>query len=181
MALKNTIISYGSLTKFIHWFSAFVIISLLIVGFIMEDLASADLKNNVYNIHKLFGISILAITIFRILWSLYNIKPKLPDHMARIERFLARMMTKLLYLALLIMPLSGWVMSTAAGHIPHIFGLQLPFPLITKNPQIANYAAKSHYVMAWSIILLVSLHVLAAIKHYFWNKDRILQRMLPKF
>jgi len=78
------------------------------------------------------------------------------------------------------MPISGWLMSTAAGHVPTLYGtFEIPFPGIAKSKSLMEVMALTHYVISWCIIALVSIHILAALKHHFVDKDTILKRMMP--
>ena len=79
------------------------------------------------------------------------------------------------------MPISGWIMSTAADHIPVWFGLfSIPFPYIPESKALSEVFEKVHEVLAWSIIVGVGLHIAAALKHHFIDKDNVLIRMLPR-
>jgi cytochrome b561 len=126
------------------------------------------------------GLTVLSLVILRILWALTSIKPGLPEIMKPWERYSERYLHFTLYLLLLIMPLSGWLMSTAAGYAPSFFGLfSIPMPRISHNENLAGFAGEIHYKVAWLLILLVSIHILAAFKHHFIDKDNILKRMWP--
>lgn len=180
MAYRNTVISYGSVAKFLHWFIFILVSTLLIVGFVMDDIQGKALKGLVYNAHKLTGILVLGLMMFRIAWALTNKKPKLPDHTPTYEKVFAYSIHILLYVLLLLMPLSGWIMSCAAAKCPSFFGLfNLTLPILP-NKALANLCGQIHQITAWTIISVLTIHVTAALKHHFLNKDHILKRMLPK-
>lgn len=178
MALKNTTTGYGSLTKSLHWLIFLFIVSLIPIGFFMGDIPVRSIKFQVYNLHKLFGLLVLLLMIVRLAWRWQNVSPQSPLGVPRWQQKLATCVHYLLYALLIAMPVSGWVMATAAGHYPHLWSLQLPLLGLSKNKLIATIAANIHQILAWTIIVTVSLHILAAIKHHFIDKNEVLTRIL---
>jgi cytochrome b561 len=178
MALFNTKSSYGSVAKFFHWTVSFFVICLLCVGFFMGDIGDKALRGNVYNVHKLIGLTVLCLMVLRTTWMLMNPKPGLDT--SKFEKFIERSVHALFYTLLLLMPLSGWMMATAAGYLPHIGSWSFAMPGIVKSDDIKELAGIIHEVVAWTLLTLVVLHVAAALKHHFINKDSVLRRMLPK-
>lgn len=180
MSLANTNQCYGSIAKFFHWLIALLVIILLIAGYFMDAIGDKSLKLQIFNLHKLFGLSVLALMALRLLWRLANPVPLLSPEMMAWERSLEKSVKVFLYLGLFIMPLSGWLFSTAAGHAPHIGNFLLAAPFVPINKSLANQVFNIHATFAVIIIGLLCLHILGALKHYFINKDDILQRMAPK-
>lgn len=179
MSLKNTLTSYGSVAKFLHWLIFLLVLGMLIIGFLFDDIQDKALKSQLINYHKLTGITILALMIFRLFWAFLNPKPLLPPGTPRWHYFLERTMHGLLYLVLIAMPLSGWIMSVAGGHFPHFLNYQLTLPFVPESKALGNTMFETHETLAIVIIVLVSLHVLAALYHHFVKKDDILKRMMP--
>lgn len=175
--LKNSLTQYGSVAKSFHWLMSAIIISLIAVGFIMINMDKSSLKFSLYDAHKLTGLSILMLVLFRLVWRLNNTVPNL-DFVAHWEKLSARLGQWLLYTMMFIMPISGWIMSTAAGYIPSFFGLEIAFP-IDKNEHIANLAKQVHEISAWVLTTLLLLHIIAALKSHLIDKNHILKRMLP--
>lgn len=175
MALKNTTEKYGSIAKFLHWLTALLIIVMLFIGYFMDNWGSAA----IYNLHKLIGLSILGLVLVRALWAIINRRPRLPDDMNKLEKFLAHCVQGLLYLCMFVMPLSGWAMSTAAGHYPHIGSMIFPLPGIPLNQTLAGNLFAIHSTSAIILITLISLHILGALKHHFIDKNTVLKKMLP--
>lgn len=164
--------SYGKISRFFHWSIGFSIIGLLAAGFVMTNMDKSSLKWQIYGMHKAFGITILLLAVIRIIWRICHIKPKLPDNYPLWQKFASSFTHKTLYVLTLLMPASGWVMSMAANHIPSWFGLfQLRLP-IQPSKSLAKIASNTHEILAWIIIVLLVLHILAAIS----NKN-ILHRM----
>lgn len=179
MGLRNTSAEYGSIAKFFHWLTAFLIITLLCVGWLMDN-AAPSLKGSVYNAHKLAGLLVLFLTVPRLLWALSGIKPTLPATLKPWEKIAERVIHTCLYLSLLLMPFFGWAMSTAAGHAPKLFTLSIAMPGIVQSKAIAHFFGEYHAFFAWVIVVLVSIHVAAAIKHHVIDKDNVLRSMMPK-
>lgn len=179
MSLRNTENSFGSIAKFFHWLIALCIIGLIIVGLTMVNITDKPLKMQIFNYHKLFGLTVLALVILRILWRWVNIVPKLPASMPRWEFALESAVKFALYFCILLMPISGWIFSSAAGYYPHIGNIVFAAPGIPKSKAIAEFFKQVHITTAWVLIGLLVLHILGALKHHFINKDNILRRMMP--
>ena len=169
--LKNTAHSYGSLTKWLHWGIVVLVLLMFLSGYF--DLLPM-------NIHKLMGLSILALMIVRIIWRLCNPTPELPPHVTRFERVLSHSVQGLLYLALLAMPISGWIMATAKGYFPYLSHWLLPLPGIPLSHPLGELAENFHDTLAVIILVLICLHFVGAMKHFWIDRDGILQRMLPR-
>ncbi len=178
MQIRNTQQTYGVIAKCLHWLVALLIIALLIVGTSINYISTDAIKFNVINIHKSFGLLVLALVIIRIVWRFSNKTPELPLTTPRWQRRAARLSHMLIYIAILLMPISGIIMSTAAGYPPRFFGLftlQLP---IAVNKVTAQWFNQAHEILAWIILALVCIHILAALKHHFIDRDNVLKRML---
>lgn len=178
MAFQNTALEYGSVAKFLHWLIAVLVLVLLALGFIMGSFKNDAINDVLYMIHKSLGLSVLGLIIIRLLWRISNVRPSLSS-LPLWEQKSALINHLVLYLLLIVMPISGWIMSVAAGYPPVFFNLfEVPLP-IEKNKLIADTAGEIHEFLAWCIIAFVTIHILAAFKHYLWDKDQVMQRMLP--
>ena len=178
MAIRNTLTSYGSVAKFFHWTIFFLILCMLIFGYFMEDFP-ADYKAVAYNAHKLTGLLILSLMVLRLLWAWMNVKPMLPVMTRWWERLLERVVHFALYAVVIAMPLAGWVGSVAAGRLPQLGSFSFDLP-IHQDKSLAKTAFTWHKEIAIIIIVLVSLHVFAALYHHFVKKDDVLRRMMPR-
>lgn len=174
--LYNTESAYGPLNKFFHWVIAVLVLIMLFTYFV-DDIPNKVLRGVVFNAHKLLGLTILMLMTLRLLWILCNRKPSLPNT-SFWERCLERFVHWTLYLALFLMPIAGWIGTSAGGFPPRLGSKTLGLP-IEKSEALSNFAFSVHNTIAIIIIILVSLHVLAALFHYFVKKDAVLQRMLP--
>jgi cytochrome b561 len=179
MQFKNTTKEYGSISKLLHWLVAMLVIGLLLVGFYLDEI-SRIYSISAYSLHKTTGIAVMVITFIRAIWMLMNPKPALPESTNKLQRALSNGTHYLFYVLLFIMPISGWIMSCAYGHPPSFFGLfSLSLPFVAKDLAIASFAKSVHAVTAWLIISLLFIHIAAALKHHFINRDGVLSRMLP--
>lgn len=180
MKLRSDSRRWGAVTKTLHWIIALAVITLLCVGLWMIDLPISADKVRVYALHKSVGITVLALMLVRIAWRLNEkTRPELPFGMPGWERAAAWSSHLLLYAALIVMPLSGWLFNSAANFPLQWFGW-LAIPGLTgPDPEIKAVARAVHHWTAYALIALLSLHVLAALKHHILDRDETLRRMLP--
>jgi cytochrome b561 len=175
--IRNTAQAYGWVTRSLHWLVALFILGLLCAGFYMTGLESSPFKLKVYGLHKSFGILVLMLVLARLVWR--NANPRtgaLPGH-ALWERALARVTHFALYAAMILMPLSGWVMSSAGDFSANFFGLfELPH-IVAKNKMIFDLGRGVHEILAQFLLVVVALHMAGAFKHHFIDRDETLQRM----
>jgi cytochrome b561 len=177
--IKNTLSTYGSVSKFLHWIVALGVIIMLVVGFTMDGF-DEPLKSQMYGYHEELGLTVMAILLFRLYWRWWNPQPELPATIPSWQRLLARLGHYLLYIALGVMIASGWAKSTSSGYTPNFYGLfDLPMPFIPVSTTIKHLARQVHVTTVWVLISLISLHILAALNHHFIYKDNVLKRMLP--
>jgi cytochrome b561 len=121
---------------------------------------------------------VLFLMIFRIFFILRDGRPSLAASIPRWERVLARSVQYTLYFTLVMMPLSGWIMSVADGYIPSLFNLlNLDLPFVPLDKTLGHQFSTIHYILAWVIFIQVSFHLLGNAKHYFWNKDKLIATM----
>ncbi|STX28113.1 cytochrome b561 transmembrane protein [Legionella beliardensis] len=177
MELKNTTTRYGLVAITLHWLLALIVITLLCVGLYMTSLKTSPEKLKLYGLHKEFGIVVLTLVIIRVLWRFFNITPKLT--IPRWERNAALAVHWTLYILMLAMPLTGWLMSSAAGFPVSFFGLFTLPNLIAPNDYLRDFFAQTHEVLSNVLIALIVLHLFAALKHHFYDKDDTIRRMLP--
>lgn len=178
MSIRNTRIRYGSVAKTLHWLIALLVITILCIGYLMQYIKNEKVFGEVINIHKLMGLSILILMIMRAVWALINPKPELPPSSATWVAFASRSVHILFYILLIAMPIAGWIMSIASGYVPKFFSWSIMLP-IPRSKYIADLFENIHNTLAIVIIVVIVLHVSAALYHYFFKKDNVLQRMLP--
>lgn len=175
---------YNRVAIFLHWTMALLILGMIALGLTMEDFP-IKYRFLAFNLHKSFGITILALTLLRITWRLMHRPPPLPAHMAGWERRAADASHLLLYFFMLAIPLSGWIMVSADAKYPTIFFSlfevpQFPLPAAYDTHDTHDRFEGLHYYLAMSALALAMLHGLAALKHHFFDRDDVLRRMLPR-
>lgn len=177
--LKNTPDAYGLITKSLHWLIGALILFLIGLGLYMTSLEPTAAIFPLYARHKSFGVVVLVLALIRIGWHLYSKRPALAGTFKPWEKKAAEAGHFFLYVAMLGMPLSGWLMSSAAGRSVSVFGLFTLPDLVTKDEALKDIFKETHEVLAYALIATICVHVLAALKHHFINKDGVLRRMLP--
>lgn len=170
--LKNNEVEYGSVAKFFHWTIGPAMMIMLVVGYFMTG-------RKIVNIHQLIGLTILALAIFRLIWTLMGSHPKLPEGMPMHERLLAKTVQVMLYVCMFGMPLTGWAMATAFNLIPHIGNITMPMPGIEINQAFGSKMLELHLILAFGLVGFIGLHLIGALKHHFFEKDNVLRSMLP--
>lgn len=175
MQLKNTKNHFGLIAIILHWLMAFIIIGLLAIGLYMVDLPNSLQKLKLYGWHKEFGFLVLMLAVARLVWRLSNVTPVLT--MPRWEVFAARAVHWIFYLLMIAMPITGWLVTSAAGFPISFFGLFIIPTLIQPDPHLLDLFAEVHEILAYTLIAFICGHVLAALKHQFIDKDDILIRM----
>lgn len=170
---------YHRLSIFIHWLIAVLIIGAFALGSIMTDMKISPSKLQYYSWHKWLGVSILALVALRLLSRLVLGAPAYPDSMKKWEKQLATSTHIFLYVLMFAVPLSGYFYTSAAG-IPVVYFKLIELPtIIGPNPELKPFLKELHEVLTTVLLIVVSLHVAAALKHHFIDRDGIFQRMLP--
>lgn len=162
----------------LHWMTVVLIMSAFGLGQYMEDLPLSPVKLKLFSYHKWIGVTVFLLTVFRLSWRAFHPAPPLPEKMPAWERLAARTTHFALYGLMLIVPVSGWLMSSAHGFQTVYLGI-LPLPdLIEKNRETAEQLKMVHSLLNKGLLVLVMGHAAAALKHHFIDKDDILMRML---
>ena len=163
----------------LHWLIALLIFAAFPLGIYMHDLPLSPFKLQLYSYHKWIGVTVFLLMVFRLYWRMTHRPPALPESMPRWERIAAESVHYLLYALLFLIPLSGWLMSSAKGFQTVWLGV-LPLPdLLSKNKELGDLLKETHEVLNFLMLSLVLAHVGAALKHHFIERDSILSRMLP--
>jgi cytochrome b561 len=163
----------------LHWLVALMVVCSAALGLYMVDLPLSPAKLEYYSWHKWTGVSIFILAVLRVLWRLTHAVPPLPPAMPRWERGAAAASHLLLYVLVIVIPLSGWLMSSALGVKTVYLGV-LPLPdLVAKDKLLGEQLKLVHAGLNWTLAVLVGLHVAAALRHHFVARDDVLQRMLP--
>jgi cytochrome b561 len=179
MPIRNSPDRYGSIAQSLHWIIAALIVTQFVLASLAEDLPLGLAKLSMFARHKSVGMTILMLAVARLTWRTANGAPALPLGMKAYERFLAKLTHGAMYLLLFAMPLSGWLMSSAKNYSVSWFGLFTWPDLVAPNEERFHFFKEMHEILATSLFIFALLHIAAALKHHFWNKDDVLRRMLP--
>jgi cytochrome b561 len=171
---------YGFVTVLLHWLIALLIVAAFALGTVMVEIEGlTPTKLRYFSWHKWLGITILALTALRLLWRLWHRAPPYAHPMPRWQLLASKTTHGLLYVLMFILPLSGYFYSLAAG-VPVVYLGIWPLPvLIDADPLLKPILEELHEVLSTVLLIVVSLHVLAALKHQFVDRDNIFKRILP--
>ena len=178
---------YTAVAKSLHWLIALLIFVMFPLAWTMGDFSGIQ-KFKLYNLHKSIGITVLALMALRLVWRYFRAAPALPASEPRRERVAAHLGHFALYVALFLMPLSGWAMISASDKPSVLFGYTT-FPLIPWLNELPPDQRKTtteifkgiHEFTANVLLLFIVIHVAAALRHAFVLRDGIMSRMLPRF
>lgn len=196
--MNDTVQRYTKTAIILHWLIALLLIAMLAFGLWMSELpkdapktAAFDLfdlglytvtlsepvsvRAFYFNLHKSSGVTLLALILFRVFWRVTHATPALPATMKAWEKMLSHAVHHSLYVLMLVIPLSGFVMSVYSKFGILWFGI----PLVkgVDNPQLRDLFKDVHEITAWLLIVIAALHIAAAIKHKVVDKDEVMKRM----
>lgn len=186
MQARNTTKSWGWVTRLLHWTMAGLILFQLGLGYYMMNILTDLIAQfRLTQTHKSWGFVVFALALLRVVWRLFNRQtPALPEGTPRWQHISAEATHGLLYVLMLALPISGWVMSAASPtqdllNIENmVFGLfALPDPWTPGNRGVADAAEAVHYWASVGLAVLLVLHAGAALKHHFIDRDNVLARM----
>jgi cytochrome b561 len=179
MQLKNPDDRWGTVSQSLHWLVVVLIVVMAYLGLTMTDLPNTPYKIRIYALHKSVGLSILALVALRLLWRWYAGAPReLPG--PHWQRRMATLTHAGLYLLLFAVPISGWVMNSAAGFPLPWFGLVHLPPLVAHDEALHELSEDWHEWLFWALVVLSLAHAAAAFWHHLFQGDATLARMLPR-
>jgi len=174
---------YSSVAIVLHWLLALAILAIFAVGLYMADLPFSPMRMKLYNWHKWAGVCFLLLTVLRVVWRATHRPPALPQTVSlsmpgwQVQAYHAT--HHLMYALFFVVPLLGWVYSSAIGYQIVLFGV-LPLPnLVGADQALAELIKPLHGLAAWALVVLAVLHIAAALKHQWVDRDGLMQRMLP--
>ena len=176
-ALRPT--QWSGTSKFLHWLMVLMLFVIAVIG-LTHDYFPGDLRKLIMGWHKALGITVLVLAAARLVWNLFTPSPARIMSTPNWQHLTAQITHGLLYVLMLAMPLSGWIMSSAGGRPVNYFGLgELP-NLVAKNPALRELSSEWHETMFWVLLAVVIVHAGAAIYHQMVLKDGLLDRMHPR-
>ena len=179
MGIRNSAQSYGLVAIVLHWLVVFVVLGLFPLGLWMTGLTYYDdWYKRAPDIHKSIGILLFLVMVVRVVWRSLNVTPNDEPGIGKMQRRIAHAVHLILYLLLFSLMISGYLISTADGRSIDVFGLLSVPAIISDIPNLEDIAGAVHWYLALTLISLVGLHALAALKHHFIDRDRTLIKML---
>jgi cytochrome b561 len=174
----NAPAQFTALTRLLHWLMAAMVLTMLFVGIGMVSTVSGR-YHALLAIHRPLGIAILVLAVIRLANRLLNPGPPLPAHLNRLERFAARASQVVFYALMILMPLIGWGMLSAARYpVVLAAGVHLP-PILPQVPALHALLRQAHTVLAWVFIATFIAHFGAALVHAWIYRDGVFASMAP--
>lgn len=170
---------YTNTAVALHWLMALLIFAAFPLGLYMGDLPLSPTKLKLFSYHKWLGVTIFLLVLMRLAWRATHPAPPLPATMTAWERFAAQAGHYLLYLLIFAIPLTGWLMSSAKGVQTVYLGVLPLSDILGRDKALGHLLEKIHEMLNMAMLALVFLHVAAALRHHFVERDGILARMLP--
>lgn len=180
MNMRNSTEHWGHVSQVFHWVIVVLVVVMAYLGLTMTDLPNGPDKIGVYALHKSIGMTILGLVALRLLWRLFD---GTPDTLPGTPTWQARTATYThigLYALLVAVPLSGWVLNSAAGFPLHWFDLVKLPSIAAKSESLDSLAGQWHEFLFWALIVLSLVHTAAALYHHVFQRDATLARMLPR-
>jgi cytochrome b561 len=179
MRLRNTADGFGAVAKAFHWVTLLLLVGSFTIALSMESLPLSPRKLQLFAWHKWVGLTVFLVVVLRLAWRLANPVPRQPKEMPPWQRRLAALSHAALYGLLIVMPVTGWVMSEALN-LPVVYlGLfRIPSPFAVDRA-LGEAMRAVHLALALTLLALASVHTLAALYHHFILRDDVLRRMLP--
>jgi cytochrome b561 len=177
--LRNTYRLWGAPAKALHWTVAALVVAQVPLGLAAANWRLSPTKLDLFVWHKSLGMLILVLMAARLVWRLSGVAPALPADTRSLERLAAHLSHFALYLMLFLLPLSGWIVNSAANVPFRIFWLIPIPPIVEPEKALADGAARAHASLCVLLVLLLIVHVGAALRHHFLKHNDVLVRMLP--
>lgn len=165
--------------RILHWSMALLLIAMLLAGLAMVQSLQAW-QPTLLALHKSFGVLALGLVIIRLIIRVVQRPPALPDSLSAAQKRVAHLSHLLLYAAMFAMPLSGYLMQSAAGRPVEVFGLFALPPLLPVDLRLYGLFRELHGLVAWAFIALILLHIFAALHHGLIRRDSVLNSMLGR-
>ena len=174
---------YTAVAMALHWLLGLSLVAMFVLGVYMADLPFSPWRMKLYNWHKWAGITLLALSVLRLLWRITHRPPALPaaitQAMPAWQNLAHHATHHLLYVLFFVVPLLGWAYSSAAG-FPIVWFGQITLPdFVPADKALAEMIKPLHELSAFALMGLAGLHIAAALKHQWFDRDGLLERMLP--
>ena len=170
---------YSALAISLHWCAALLIVGDFAFGLYFVDLPLSPQKLRFFSWHKWAGAVVLPVAAMLLLWRAMHTPSPLPAAMPHWEERLSKFTHILLYFFCFASPVSGWLFSSAAGFQTVLFGLWPVPDVVGRDRELAEALKALHRWINYALAAAVVVHIAAALKHQFVDRDDVLARMLP--
>jgi len=174
--IKNTLTHYGYVAKSFHWLMAILFVVMFVVAYIMINIPKSNFRFLLYDVHKATGLLLLGLVALRLLWRFINLQPRLPI-VNKWVKVAAKSNIVLLYLMMILMPISGFLTSTLGGHEVSFYGIFTISPL-AHDPNASVWFSNAHEIFSYLLLACFVLHIIGALFHHYVLKDNVLNRMI---
>jgi cytochrome b561 len=169
--------AYDAVARTLHWLTVLLVAMQFVIGWTMPDVHKDTQPVNLIAWHLGVGATLVAVTAIRVIWRLTHWPT--PDELPPLLSVVSRITHVLLYAALVLVPLLGWINASSRGWTVRLLGV-VPYPALSEpGSTFGDEMGDVHGILAWVLFALISLHVVAALFHRFVLRDHVLQRMLP--
>lgn len=170
---------YGAPARLMHWLTVALLLTIIPLGLVMGDLPRGRLQDTLFITHESLGLTVLGLTLLRFLWRLGHPAPPPSADLRAIERIASGSVHALLYLVLIVTPITGYLFVVYRGIALSYFGLAPVPALVAPDKGMGQLAGIVHSSMQWAIYTLAAMHVGAALHHHLMRRNDVLARMLP--
>ena len=172
-------VSYGGGARAFHWLTVALLLLIIPMGLIMGGLPRGTLQNTLFITHESLGLTVLALTLARLLWRLGHPPPPPSRYLSELQHLASGSVHMLLYAILIVMPVTGYLFVTLSGIDLSYFGIVHVPALAEPDKPLGKTFGAVHITLQWAIYALAAMHIGAALHHYFVRHNDVLARMLP--
>jgi len=178
MPLEDDAGIYTVTARVLHWFTAIVVLAAIPIGIVMGRLGGGPTADFLYDLHRSLGALLIPLVALRLGWRFGHPPPPLPPDIPAVQRLAAHVSHWLLYVLLAVQPLVGWI-ATSAYRAPITVFWLLPLPPIwPEDRAFSDRLFAVHKFIGVTLVVLICIHVAAALYHHFVRRDRVLMRMI---
>ena len=168
---------YNTTAIIIHWLMAIMILGMIGLGFYMVGLEKGSAERSYFfALHKSIGLTLALLAIFRLIWKIRSGSPSLPENLKPLEKKMATMVHHFLYLMLFLQPVTGYISSSFSGYKTKFWGIPLPH-WGWKDKDLNNLFTEIHEICAFTLIVLLVLHIAGVINHLYKKEGDVVRRM----
>jgi cytochrome b561 len=169
--------AYDAVARSLHWLTVLLVAMQFVIGWTMPEVHKDTQPVNLIAWHLGVGATLVAVMVIRLIWRLTHWPT--PDELPPLLSVVSRITHFLLYAALVLVPLLGWINASSRGWTVRLLGV-VPYPALSEQGSAFGHEMGDvHGVLAWVLFALIGLHIAGALFHRFVLKDHVLQRMLP--